>query len=473
MASHTNTESPNGDEQWNRRMFLTGAGAAGAAALAGCLGGSESDSGDGSSESSKLKLLTTYTSSASKRSYNEANDSFKANHENLEIEMGYTSWEKIYNRLVQAARTEDWPDLVFFLDNELNLLLKDQGFIEDPKRLMDAAEESAGKIAADVPETHYLDKDGSFYTMQSNSQSNTTWMRTDVLEAIGEEYPESWNDELRVLKKAHESDEFPNLHGTAISTAKNAYMATVFFSRLRGAGGNALDPEKNVAFDSQVTRDTLEHWNAMAEYGAPGKESFSYGDIYTNFAADKVASCQYWGRTYINVIEQTPDIADKVTTFSHAQPDNDKASPDEKSLMSGDGGQLIKGGENKEAAVEWWKNYVKPEFFVDKFMKGTPGNTVPMYEGHQDAWDEFDVWTDYEHGTEIRDNLVADTRKAHPKCRAGPEFEAFPELANIIKKPVMSGPGSSYFAGNISVDEAAKEMAKKAEQEVANYGSGN
>jgi ABC-type glycerol-3-phosphate transport system substrate-binding protein len=382
--------------------------------------------------------------------------------------MGFTDWENIYSRLVQAANTGEWPDMAFFIDNELNLLLDDQGFAADPAPIMEQMQEVAGPIADDIPETHYLNKDGGFYTIQTNTQPLGLWYRTDVLNNIGmDSAPTTWNEELEFAKKAHEADN--GLSGSSISTAKNNYESTTFLGRLRGAGGNALDPEKNVVLDSQVTVDLLEHWKKLAQYAAPGNESFSYSEAYTNFATDKVASCYYWGRTLINVVEQTPEIQDKVSFAHNPQPDNDKASPDEVTSMSGDGGQLMSEAENPELAKQWFANYMKPEFFVNEFMIGTPGNTTPIFENHQEPWNNFDIWSNVEFGEEIRDTLVEDTTKAHPVCRAGPDFPAFPELAEIARTTVFNGPSSSYFAGQLDAQEAAKEMQKQGEKVVSEY----
>jgi ABC-type glycerol-3-phosphate transport system substrate-binding protein len=333
--------------------------------------------------------------------------------------------------------------------------------------------EVAGDIADDVPETHYQAQDGSFYCVQTNNQTPVSWYRTDVMEDIGmDSKPSNWDEELEYVKAAHEADN--GLSGTSLSTARNTYMSDMFLTRLRNAGGNALDPEKNVAFDSQVTRDVLEHYNELVQYAAPGNESFSYGEAYTNYATDNVAHCIYWGRTTINVVEQTPEITQYVVNDHPPKPDNDQADPnDNTSVMSGDGGQLIQEGTNKQEAIDWFQTYLQPEIFVNEYMVGTPGNTTPIYENHEEPWNNMDFWGEVEHGEDIRDLMVESARSSHPKCRAGPEFPAYPEMAEIVRTPVMSGPASEYFAGSISADEAATEMAERAEQAVANYGGGN
>lgn len=479
MASKTADHEEERQKRLTRRRVLAGTGAAGAAALAGCSGGGSegggstgsgdgTNAGGGSGDGTTISLLTTYTSPASKESYNATTNAFQESNPDVSVNMGYTNWENIYSRLVQAANTGDWPDMAFFLDNELCLILKDQGFTSDPEPVVNQITEVAGDIADDVPEVHYKDKDGSYYTIQTNNQTPLPWYRTDVMEEVGlDETPQGWNEELEYVKGAHEADN--DLYGTSLSTAKNTYASDIFFVRLRNAGGNALDPEKNVVFDQQVTRDVLEHYKELAQYSAPGSEGFSYGDAYTNYATDKVAHCTYWGRTLINVVDQTPEITEYVINGHSPQPDNDIADPDEKGVMSGDAGQLTKEAANPETATAWFKEYLKPEHFVEEYMVGTPGNTTPIYENHQEAWENFDIWTEVENGEHIRDTLVKDARSAYPKCRGGPEFPAFPELADIIRTPVMSDPSSKYFADQIDVDEAAKQMQQKAEQAVANY----
>lgn len=452
-----------GREQITRRDLVQAVGAAGAAASLAGYTGKNVESNEAQQQT--VELLTTYTSPASKDSYNAANEAFREEHPDLEPQMGFTDWNSIFDRLINAARTGNWPDLEFFVDNHWNALLYGEDLVEDPQRLMDAATEVAGPIDDSVPETHYLTKDGAYYTMESNNQSEVFWYRTDALEEVDEDPPETWEDEARAVEKMDDADN--DLWGTAISTAKDVYTDNIFLARLHGAGGLMVDPEQNPVLDSEYTRDLLEHWKKLGEHAPPGSENWSFGPVYTNFATKKTASCYYWGRTLINVVEQSPDVQDQVNCVHFPIPDTDAARPNNLSFMSGDGGQIPKGAENKEGAVEWWKNYIQPEFFVDIFMQGTPGNTVPIHEDHVEPWEEFDIWTEVEHGEEIRDTLFEDTRKAHPAPRETPDHSLFPPSGNFLGQNIISGPASNYWAGDISADDAATEMQKRAEQELS------
>lgn len=467
MSSNSSSNTAGKDHKIGRRELMTVAGSIGTVALAGC--SSDGNAGaetDASAGSDSVEVLTTYTSTASKASYQSATTKYNNEYPDRNVQMNYSSWNDIFESLQQAASTGNWPDLTIFLDNELNLLLYDQDLVADPEKLMNATDEAVGPIGDDVPETHYLQKDGSFYTMQSNNQTPTFWYRTDVAEDIGMEAPETWNEELRFMQQANEADN--DLYGTIVSTKLDNYTNTLIFARYRGAGGTILDPEGNVVVDNQITRDTLEHWNEMVEYSPPGVEGFSYGDIYGSFASDRTASCQYWGRTLINVIEQTPEVADDVNNAHLPQPETSEASPDSISLMTGDGGQMTREA-NEEAALDWWKTYIQPESFVNEFMTGTPGNAMPIWTGHREAFDNLDVWSQVEHGDDIRETLYADARSSHPKCRAGPDYPAFPELTQIYRNQIFSTPGSDYFAGNIDAEEATNEMEKIAEQQKDQY----
>lgn len=441
--------------------MLTGAGATGLASLAGCsrmFGGSENE------DDNTLELLTTYTSPAAKESYQAANEEFTQNND-YEPEMGYSNWSAIFDQLINASRTDEWPDLAFFIDNHWNALLYGQDLVEDPAELMDPAIEVAGDIRDGVPDTHYANKDGSYYTMMSNNQTEQFWYRTDLLEEIDEDPPENWEEEERVVRKLGEMDN--DIYGTALSTARDVYTDNIFSGRQHGAGGFLVDPEQNPVLDSQATIDALEHWARLTEHAPPGKENFSFDDIYTNFATLKTASCYYWGRTLINVVEQSPDRQDDVSATHFPVPDTDSAQPNNRVLMSGDGGQLPSGAQNKEGAIAWWKNYMQPEYFVDIFMSGVPGNTAPIFENHIEPWNNFDIWTEVEHGEEIRDMLLADANMSHPYPRESPDHSLFPEAGNLIGNNVYSASASEYWSGDINAEEAAAEMQKRAEQELS------
>lgn len=468
-------------EQLSRRRFVqTAAGVAAAGGLAGCSQGGSGGSGNGNSADGSggdgggtaasgsdnsgdtLKIMTAYTSDAAKSAYQQVNDQIGPNYPDTNISMNYTGFDNLFERLVSAGSTGDWPDLVLFISPNQSVSLRSDDLTRNPTELMEGIMEEIGEFMDDVPKTQYQTETGELYQMPMNNQADVSWYRTDLLEEIDEEMPETWEDELRVTRKLDEADN--DLYGIGMSVANNGYTDTVFHGRLTGAGGYLLDPEGNIVVDSQYTRDTLEHWGKLAEYGPPGIDSWSFGEVYTNFASKQVASAFYWGRTIVNVRDISPEIENDINCIEHPIPDTDAANPSNRATGLVDAGIMPKGNDNVEMSEDWFGTYLSGDTFVNSVMRGVPGNTIPMYPSHNEEFQNFEVWNELEHGEEMRDTLFEATRNAHPRVRQSPDHPTQPRAAVATNNEVYASAGSKYWAGNISADEAAQEMQRQTEQ---------
>jgi multiple sugar transport system substrate-binding protein len=457
MDSQTSPTDEAGQIEIDRRTFTAGVGGATVTGLAGCIGG---DDDDDSSE-----LLTTYTAEEEEESYQNAIEEYHNDIGEHDFEISGADWDGVFDRLTDAQRTGNWPDLAMFLENQWLALLYDDDLVADPSRLIEAGETHAGPIMDDVPETHYQTLDGEPYSVQTNNQGQMLWLRDNILEQIDEDLPESWEDELRVTEAmAENADQVGIQHATSLATSRNLYTDNVLHGRFKGAGGDLVDPELNPSLDSQYLRDTLEHWNELAEYTPDGTETWDFDDVYTNFAAGHTGACYYWGRAITNFVTQSPDDAEYINGVQYPIPDTDSARPNNRLLMTGDGAQLPEGANNPDVIEDWWEIYMKPEHIVETLMAGVPGNTCPIYENHLEPFENFEIWSELPNGEELREGIFDAANNSHPYNRESPDHELFGQSGRLAGDNIYSESASEYFQGELQVDEAVEEIQQKAEE---------
>lgn len=456
MSQQTTSEGDSGAFQMDRRTFTAGIGGAAAASMAGCVGGDDEDTSE---------LLTTYTAEVEEESYQAATDDYHEEVGEHNFQISGAGWDDVFDRLTDAERTGNWPDLVMFLENQWLAMLYEDDLVADPSRLINAAETHAGEIMDDVPETHYQTLDGEPYSVQSNNQGQMLWLRDDLLDEIDEDLPETWQDELRVMEAMEENaDDLGIQHAAALATSRTLYTDNVLHGRFKGAGGDLMDPELNPSLDSQYLRDALEHWNALSEFTPDGTETWGFDDVYTNYASGQTGSCYYWGRAIMNLVTLSPEHADHINGVQYPIPDTGSARPNNRLLMTGDGAQLPEGASNPDVIEDWWEIYMKPEHIVETLMNGVPGNTCPIYEEHLDPWQNFDIWSELPNGERLRDQIFEAANSSHPYNRESPDHELFGAVGTLAGEGIYSEAASEYFIGNLELDETVEEIQQKAEE---------
>jgi multiple sugar transport system substrate-binding protein len=170
-----------------------------------------------------------------------------------------------------------------------------------------------GRLGGDkyfMPLPGYAEVGGHRWGVPMSSYTMHIEYRKDLFEKKGLKEPRTWDDLLKAAKALTEDlngDGRIDRYGIA-APLKTEYSVDVFFlSFLWGNGGNVLDRNGKVIFNSAETIQTLNFFKELYKYAPPGVTGYGWMELISTYIQDKVA----------------------MTTFSNLKPIADAIKQDE------------------------------------------------------------------------------------------------------------------------------------------------
>jgi multiple sugar transport system substrate-binding protein len=373
----------------SRRDFLrlVTAGAVGVAAGSPLLACSPGGGGSGaglSLQEGELKYLSEDTSDIEVAWYRRVTEAFEAQYTRVNGEHLGTG-EDFYQKLqtLFAARTP--PDLIPRTSQARALTLWTEGVLQPVGDIVD-------RIGRDKFTQAGLDAfidNGDVYGIPSQGTSTVFWYRTDLAEQAGLSGPTTW-EELLAFAKAltvdTDGDGRIDQWGTSVPFGRNSMTNQWFFCLLRQNGGNIVDPDLNVVFDSPKTVEALEFMRELVQYSPPGGGNFSFAEMVSNFVTGKSASTYYMGRIVQTVEDTAPDLSGKfeATMFPRAA----GADPFWYGALSA--AVVPADVERRDLAEAWLVDFQFKSFYLD-WLNLLPGHNLPLMKG----FDTLPEYTNY------------------------------------------------------------------------------
>jgi multiple sugar transport system substrate-binding protein len=112
------------------------------------------------------------------------------------------------------------------------------------------------------------------------------WYRTDLAQQASLKLPTTW-DELLAFAKALTTG---GMYGFTLPYGRTALTNQYLFVLLRQNGGNIVDPDLNVVFDSPATVQAVEFMAELAQYSPPASASYGSPEVVTSFTSGQSAS---------------------------------------------------------------------------------------------------------------------------------------------------------------------------------------
>ena len=149
--------------------------------------------------------------------------------------------------------------------------------------------------------------DGHDYGMPYSGCSMNLYVRSDLFEEAGLEYPETW-DELLTCAEALTTDD---MYGICLPAGENMATALWLNMFINNGGGNIFNEDLEPTLDSQEVIDALTFYKELAQYAPPGITSYSYGEQITAFCTGQVAMSIYQGRMIARIASDAPELDEK------------------------------------------------------------------------------------------------------------------------------------------------------------------
>jgi multiple sugar transport system substrate-binding protein len=147
---------------------------------------------------------------------------------------------------------------------------------------------------------------GRIYTIPLDGDFQMAYYRTDVLEELGMEPPQTWDDYLAIAEAAHGqdmNDDGEGDYGSCISK-KRAAQAYWMIISVAGAYLQSQGTEQGAFFDTETFEPliknpafakAMEVYNATTAYGPPDEINLDVGDTRGLFTSGRCALSLDWG----------------------------------------------------------------------------------------------------------------------------------------------------------------------------------
>jgi multiple sugar transport system substrate-binding protein len=294
---------------------------------------------------------------------------FEAAHPGVKVNFEPTSDEGYPAQMAAAYASGEVPDLVTHIPSFAVASYFDKGLVEPFNDVIQAI--GPEKYYPDANKTYEI-KPGTFSgTGIGNTASDNFWVRKDLMAKAGiDQIPRTWDEMRAALKKMQGG----GIYGAPLPFARNSATAFVVTTLIHGAGGQMFTPDLQVAIASPETEHALEFYKSLKEYCPPGATNYSWGEMITGFVSGATATGYYAGRVLVNVNNQNPAIADKITCTLY--PTISKDVP-QGSVNDFPSVFIPKGTKNLDVAKKFAASLFEPEGYIKQLL-AAPGHVLPV-----------------------------------------------------------------------------------------------
>jgi multiple sugar transport system substrate-binding protein len=294
---------------------------------------------------------------------------FEAAHPGVKVNFEPTSDEGYPAQMAAAYASGEVPDIVTHIPSFAVASYFDKGLVEPFDDVIKAI--GPEKYYPNANKTYEI-KPGTFTgTGIGNTAADNFWVRKDLMEKAGiDQIPRTWDEMRAALKKMQGG----GIYGAPLPFARNSATAFVVTTLIHGAGGQMFTPDLQVAIASPETEHALEFYKSLKEYCPPGATNYSWGEMITGFVSGATATGYYAGRVLVNVNNQNPAIADKITCTLY--PTISKDVP-QGSVNDFPSVFIPKGTKNLDLAKKFAASLFDPEGYIKQLL-AAPGHVLPV-----------------------------------------------------------------------------------------------
>jgi multiple sugar transport system substrate-binding protein len=257
-------------------------------------------------EGTSLRFWTSQTAPVQMKAWETIFANFATQNKGLKVEIEKYSDDNLWPKLTAAIAARDVPDLISYVQAYTVVTLGSRGLVEP----FDDVIKGVGEDDFFPSMRDIYKVDGRYLAGTLNNQtSSNLFYRKDLLQEAGLAPPKTWDELLAVAKATSRS----GMYGTVLPYGRSSMTSTMMAMFVRQAGGNILNPDLSVGFNSDATVAALEFLKEIFEYNPPGAASYSWSEVLNAIVTGKAATGPYTGRPLALILEQNPSIGDKIS----------------------------------------------------------------------------------------------------------------------------------------------------------------
>jgi len=313
----------------------------------------------------RLRAMTLQGQPLQLKAYQEMVANFEAAHPGIKVAIEPIQEAVLWPKLSAAYAGGDVPDIVLQITAPPTISLHGSGLVLPMDDVIKAVgEEDFEPQALSL----YKDKGSYFAAPVSNNCVSLLWYRKDLLAEAGLEVPQHWDELVNVARALTKNGKY----GTALPFGKTAMTNSIMWTLIYQAGGRVIAPDNSVVFNSEPTVAALEFLKEMYQYCPPGATRYDFSDVLNAYVTGASATTMYTGRAIVNVNQQNPAIADRISVAPY--PYRRGGVP----WRSGAFESIIipKGSKHVDEAKLFAAWNFQPSTYI-KFLNATPGHQIP------------------------------------------------------------------------------------------------
>jgi multiple sugar transport system substrate-binding protein len=179
-----------------------------------------------------------------------------------------------------------------------------QGLLRPVNDIMEAI----GLDRFDEAALQLFEIDGDFMAVPFVGVAELLWYRKDLADEAGVEPPTNWSEWLAFARALHND----GMYGTTVPFGRNAACNRWFLRCILQNGGNIVDEDLNVVFDSPENEEALEFMLELSQYSPPGSSNYAFAEQLGTFVSGAAASSVYYGRAITAVEEQNAPLGEHI-----------------------------------------------------------------------------------------------------------------------------------------------------------------
>jgi multiple sugar transport system substrate-binding protein len=222
---------------------------------------------------------------------NLAIDLFREQHPEVRVELLELPYDGLYESLVVSLRERAGAYDVVLLDDTWAPEFMGAGWLRDLEEM--GLESTEGFVQSALDASRHPYREGTLYAVPHIGNVQLFAYRSDLFQEHGLERPRTWDDVVEAARTI--SSASPELNGVVFRGIKGNPIVTGFLPILWAYGGDVVDAEGRVTFDSPESVAALERFLSLKEFAPRGIETYNATEVRDSLQqGDAAMAIEVW-----------------------------------------------------------------------------------------------------------------------------------------------------------------------------------
>lgn len=289
--------------------------------------------------------------------------------------------------------------------------------------------------------------DDVVYGIPARSHVMMLFYREDVLEQLGLDVPETYDELVETAGAISDSD--LDIEGFSVNWAKQPSISPIpWISLVEASGAGIFTEDGEPTFDTSEVIAATEVYRELADYAPSGAVAYNEGDNRSAFAQGEAAMTLAWSwsqEVFADPATAAPDVAENIGYSSVIPGAEEGGAPIAMTWPVG----ISSSSENKGAAAEWLTWLTNPDLDEETIVtKDVPGQATVVANRLPSLRSDA--------ANEANSGFSTAMADAYEVSSPQPVYEGFSEVSEIIEVAL------SEIMGGADIEQTLREADAEA-----------